>query len=60
MGREAGAASAVCLASAGRLLGCREDWYGGEGRRRVSKEGGELWGRAGRREEDWDLIRQVR
>ena len=30
-----------CLASAGWLLGCREDRCGGEGKRRMSEEG---WG----------------
>ncbi len=53
MAREAEAASAFSLASAGRLLGCREDWCGEErkkegGRRRrerrVSKGGSEVWG----------------
>lgn len=36
------AASTFGLASVRLLLGCREDWDGGE-RRSVSKEGGEVW-----------------
>jgi len=54
MGREAAAA----WLQFGRLLGCKEDRCGGERGRRVSEEGGEVWGES--REEDQYLVGQVR